>query len=313
MPPTTDLVLGIDGGGSKTVAWLAACTAGGPVVVGRATAGPSNPQTVGFSAARASLRQAIAAAFADAKLKRCRVAAAVLALAGSDRDENREVIRRWAERDRWAQRFRIVHDAVPLLAAGTPEGWGVALISGTGSLAYGEDRRGQSARAGGWGFRFGDEGSGYAIGIACLRAAAQAADGRGPTTSLLPALLERLQLKRPEELVAATYRAEFDAGQVASLAGVVFDAARSGDPLAKKLLKQAGADLAAMVAAVARRLGLDKEAFPLALGGSILTANEAVQGQLIAQLDALGVRPDPVARVPDPVAGAIRLAFQERT
>jgi N-acetylglucosamine kinase-like BadF-type ATPase len=303
--------MGIDGGGSKTVAWLAACTAGEPVVVGRATAGPSNPQTVGFSAARASLRQAIAAAFADAKLKRRRVAAAVLALAGSDRDENREAIRAWAVRDRWARRLRIVHDAVPLLAAGTPEGWGIALVSGTGSFAFGENCRGESARAGGWGFRFGDEGSGYALGIACLRAAAQAADGRGPATALLPALLKRLRLKRAEELVSATYRAEFAAGEVASLAAVVFDAARSGDPLAQDVLKQAGADLAAMVAAVARRLGLDQEAFPLALGGSILTANDAVERQLLAQLDALGLRPNPVTPVPEPVAGAIRLAFQE--
>ena len=92
-----------------------------------------------------------------------------------------------------ARSVRIVHDAVPILAAGSPEGWGVALISGTGSLAFGRDRQGRSCRAGGWGFLFGDEGSGYAIALAGLRAAAQAADGRAPATRLLEGFLERFQ------------------------------------------------------------------------------------------------------------------------
>ena len=77
------------------------------------------------------------------------MAAAVLAGAGSDREENRRAFREWAHDRRLADRFQVVHDAVPVLAAGTPDGWGVALISGTGSLAYGRTADGRTARAGG--------------------------------------------------------------------------------------------------------------------------------------------------------------------
>ena len=168
-----ELVLGIDGGATKTVAWLALRSGGGePSVVGRGAAGPANPQAIGFDEALGNLDQAIAAAFDDAGVKPGPLASAVLALAGWDREQNRQVLRRWAEKRCLASRLRMVHDALPVLVAGSPEGWGVALISGTGSFAFGQSRDGRSTRAGGWGYLFGDEGSGYAIALAGLRAAA---------------------------------------------------------------------------------------------------------------------------------------------
>ena len=175
------LILGIDSGGSKTVAWLgqsrAACE---PLVLGCGAAGPANPQSVGFGEALKSLTEAVTAAFAAADLPVQSVASAVLAAAGSDREENRRVFSDWAKETSLAVRFQVVHDAWPVLAAGTPDGSGIALISGTGSLAFGRAADGRTARAGGWGFLFGDEASGYALAVAGLRAAAQAADGRAP-------------------------------------------------------------------------------------------------------------------------------------
>jgi N-acetylmuramic acid 6-phosphate etherase len=338
-PQTAELVLGIDGGGTKTVACLApregkrgqppfvrstlrAVPANGdcplfpeiPQVhcecIGRGAAGPSNIQAVGPAEALANLDRAIAAAFADARVEPGPVAAAVLALAGSDREENRQLIGRWAEGRQLARRAVVVHDALPVLAAGTPQGWGVALIAGTGSLAFARDRAGRTARSGGWGYLFGDEGSAYAIAVAGLRAAAQAADGRGPTTLLLPAFQQRWNLPNALAMIPAVYPLAGDRAAIAALAAVVTAAAAAGDGVAQRILDEAAGQLAEMVAAVGRSLELPA-AVPLALAGGLLTGDDAVQKRLVAELHRRGLQPEPVIAVTDPALGAVRLAQAE--
>lgn len=304
-----DLILGIDSGGTKTVAWVAQRSeADTPQVIGRGTSGGANPQAVGFDAALANLDQAIDAACADAGAPPEPFAAAVLALAGSDRDEVRRPLIRWAEDRRLAHRFRVVHDADPVLAAGTPNGWGVALIAGTGSFAFGRTDDGRTTRSGGWGYLFGDEGSGYAIALAGLRAAARSADGRGGNTQLLDGFLERLGLERPEQLIPAVYQSTCPRATIASLADVVTQAADEADEVAGGILDQAGRELAAMVAAVAGKLELSGGRFPLALAGGVLTNSDILRERLSAHLASLGLTPAPTASVPDPVLGALELA-----
>jgi N-acetylglucosamine kinase-like BadF-type ATPase len=307
-----DLVLGIDGGATKTVAWLAVCSADAESsVVGRGIAGPANPQAIGFDAALENLDRAIAVAFDEAGMKPGPVAAAVLGLAGSDRDENRQVLHGWAEKRRLAHRFRVVHDGLPLLVAGSPEGWGIALIAGTGSFAFGRTADGRTARAGGWGYLFGDEGSAYWIALAGLRAAAQSADGRAPPTRLVDALLDRLHLKRAEELVTAIYPTASDRARIASLADVVTELADQDDAAAEQILDTAAAQLAAMVAAIARRLDFSPNPFPLAVAGGALLGSEKLRISLGESLGSLDLAPASVVEVKDPVLGAIRLAHQE--
>jgi N-acetylglucosamine kinase-like BadF-type ATPase len=307
-----DLVLGIDGGGSKTVAWLGVHPSqGGPTIVGRGRAGPANPQAVGFPAATDNLARAIGRAFEQAPVEVGPVAAAVLALAGSDRDENRRVFSDWAQKRRLAARFRIVHDALPVLAAGSPEGWGVALISGTGSLAYGRNRDGREARAGGWGFLFGDEGSGYSIAVAGLRAAAWAADGRGEPTRLLGVFLDHLQLTQPEQLVRAVYAIAYDRRAIAQLAEIVTQVAAAGDPVAQRILNDAAGELAKMVATVAARLEFPGGRFSLALAGGTLIAANGLRARLESRVASLGLAPQSITPVAEPVAGAVLLARED--
>ncbi len=306
------LILGIDGGGTKTVAWLAACAAGEePRVIGRGTAGPSNVQAVGFDSAIKNLNDAVAAAFDHAGIACATVAAAVVALAGSDRDESRQQLERWAEGRRLARRLRVVNDALPVLAAGSPDGWGVVLVCGTGSFCFGQSRDGRCTRAGGWGYLFSDEGSGYAIAVAGLRAAAKAEDGRGPTTELLPAFLRRLSLNKSAELIPAVYRMADNSTAIASLAQVVTATAAKQDAVAEQIVMDAAGELAAMVAAVARKLDFASESFPLVLSGGVLLGFEGLRDRLQARLGSLRLRPNPLASVRDPVAGAIKLAQME--
>jgi len=310
--PGDDLVLGIDGGGTKTSAWIAWCRADGePVVVGRGSAGGSNPLAVGLPRALENLDLAVDMARREAGADGP-LAAAVLGLAGSDREEVREPILRWADKRRLARRFHLEHDALPVLAAGSDETWGVAVISGTGSFAFGRNRQGQTARAGGWGFLLGDEGSGYAIARAGLRAAFRASDGRGPATRLLDDLLARLQGSQPTDIVPAVYRFATDPAAVAALAPWVFEAAAASDAVAQSIVAGAGGDLGGLVATVARRLGFDDEAFPLAMAGGVLLGHPPLADALLANLANQGLRASPVVAVHHPAAGALRLAARLR-
>jgi N-acetylglucosamine kinase-like BadF-type ATPase len=204
----------------------------------------------------------------------------------------------------------VVNDALPVLVAGSPDGWGVALISGTGSLAFGRTRDGGSARAGGWGHLFGDEGSGYSIALAGLRAAAKSADGRGPETDLVGALLERLSLQRPEELIPRVYPMASERAMIASLAEVVVATADRGDAVAEQILGHAAYELAAMVGAVTRRLGLHPGTYPLALAGGVLLGSEKLVDRLRAHLRTAEAQPATFSRVSEPVLGAVILALR---
>jgi len=303
-----DIVIGIDGGGSKTECWLAArSSAASPTVLGRGVSGPSNSQVVGFDRALASLDEAIDAAFTAAGLT-CQVAsAAVVGLAGSDRDENRRAIEEWAQRRALAVRFRVVHDALPVLVAGASQGWGVALISGTGSLAFGQGPDGRSCRSGGWGFLLGDEGSGYSIARAGLRAAARGAEGRGPATRLTDAFVRHFGVRAPLEMIAAVSPMADDRAAIAGLAEVVFGVAEGGDAMGRAILDHAAMELGAMVIAVARMLGF-VAGFPLVLSGGILLRHGVLRDLVTNVLGGHGLRPESVVCVAEPVLGAVRLA-----
>lgn len=304
-----ELILGIDGGGTKTIAWLARRSdADTPEVIGRGRSAAANPQAVGFERALENLDRAVDAACRAADAPPEPLAAAVLALAGSDRDENRLALIRWAEDRRLTRRFRVVDDAQPVLAAGTPDGWGVALIAGTGSLAFGQTTGGRTARSGGWGYLFGDEGSGYAVALAGLRAVAQAADGRGPDTRLVNGFLQRLDLERPEQLVFAVYQSADPRATIASLADVVTRAAEEADDVAQGILDRAGRELAAMAAAVAGKLELPRGRFPLSLAGGLLTRSAVLRERLSCHLASFGLKAEPIATVRNPVLGAVKLA-----
>jgi N-acetylmuramic acid 6-phosphate etherase len=304
------LALGIDGGGTRTVAMLAARGGtGGWTLLGRGESGPSNRQAVGTPAALAALDEAIDRAFAAAGKTRCEVRAACLGLAGAGRPGDQEIIREWAARASLAADVQVIEDAALLLAAGTPDGWGVAVVAGTGSMAYARSPGGRTARSGGWGPLLGDEGSGYAIALAGLRAAARSADGRAQATPLTDKLLAAFGLSRPDELVGVVYRGG-DRAALAALGPVVLEAADDGDPVAEEIVRDAADELASAAAAAARQLNLGA-AFPVALAGGLLVASPAYRERFLTALTARGLAPGPVALVTEPAEGAVKLALEK--
>ena len=142
------LLLGVDAGGSKTRALVADAEGH---VLGRGLAGRANYQSTGFPNAAASLSAAITEACRAAGARPEAVGAAVLGLAGVARPEDQALYRAWAADFLPSARVRITNDAELVLAAGTPAGWGFALICGTGSIALGRAPTGQTAAGRGLG------------------------------------------------------------------------------------------------------------------------------------------------------------------
>ncbi len=299
------LVLGIDGGGTSTVALLAR----GGEVIGRGESGPSNLRAVGAARALSALDEAVMQAFMAARCERVAVGSACLGLAGAGRAEERETVLRWARRVRLAERVDVVPDAALLLAAGTPDGWGLALVAGTGSIAWGRAADGREDRAGGWGYLLGDEGSGYALALSALRAVVRSADGAGPPTALGTRLLAHLGLSEVRELVPMMYGGAFDRTALARLAPVVVTSA-DDDLVSAGIVAEQARELARTAATVARRLGFAGQAFPLALAGGVLVGCAGFRRRVLEALLAEGLRPEPVTAVHEPAEGAVRLALR---
>jgi N-acetylglucosamine kinase-like BadF-type ATPase len=302
--PGLSLVLGIDGGATSTTALLAEAATGR--VLGRGVGGPSNIQAVGEQAALKQLDLAVGGAFDAAKLAYATVDAAALGLAGIDVD-GVDVIRAWADRVELAGRLSVANDATLLFAAGTPDGWGLAMVAGTGSIAFTLDRNGKEARAGGWGYLMGDEGSAFQMGLRGLRAACRCADNIGPPTKLLPAYLARLGTNDPRDFIPAVYRGAWDKAAIAGLAPLVLELAATDD-IARAIFENEALELARTAAGAVANGGLPKEGLPVALTGGLLLRGEAFRERFLANLRACGVTPGPVGLVDDPAVGAVVLA-----
>jgi N-acetylmuramic acid 6-phosphate etherase len=300
------IVLGIDAGGSKTLA-LAGSLDGR--ILGSGQAGPANFHSAGLETAYTSMNEAVRLALFAANAEARQVQAICIGAAGADRAEDRSVWVAWVRKEFPGTVFSITNDAIIVLAAGTPEGWGLVVISGTGSIAYGRDRQGRLARAGGWGYLMGDEGSNYAIGQAALRAVTRALDGRGPQTGLVGAVLAHWKLDDSTGLVRKVY-GDLPRKEIAGLGKLVETTALSGDAVASEILDGAGHELARAAQAVVYRLEL-KDTVPCALAGSVLIYGSWVRPAFLKHAEGLGLQLEPVALVAEPARGAVKLAIEE--
>ncbi|NIZ91264.1 N-acetylglucosamine kinase [Kineococcus rubinsiae] len=169
---------------------------------------------------------------------------------------------------------------------------GINVVAGTGSIAYGENG-GRTARAGGWGEVFGDEGSGYWVGVRGLNAFSRMADGRLPGGPLQDAVRRSLDLTTDLDVVDVVLnRWHGDRGNVAGLSRAVAEAADAGDPAALAILTEAGRELALLVDVQADRLGFGAaDGIPVSFSGGMFT-NPHVRGSFRAAVARHGDRYD---------------------
>jgi len=233
-------------------------------VVGWGQAGPSNPITNGVEQALSNIIEAVNSAGQATGVEQFK--ASTLGLAGATRSHlGEEII------DRLPSSYgdlRIVSDAHSALAGATRCGPGVVVIAGTGSIVYGMNIKSEEARAGGWGWRLGDVGSGYAIGKNAIITALKDHDQSGPPTKLKEMIMEYLGLKDMEEIIDWAYDPVREANHFASLVPVVKEAENRGDSVASYIMENAGTQLGLVAQAVIKRLQL-AGGFPVACSGGV--------------------------------------------
>lgn len=308
--------LGIDGGGTRTTAWLAD-EAGR--VLGRGLAGPSNPLKVGFKAAERELlraaRQAVAAGLSRHRTGSAASArqrgrpkpplhAVVVGLAGTDRPPVHNRLARWLKRAIPARHHLLTSDAHIALRAAVGNSPGIIVVSGTGSIAYGRDARGRVLRSGGWGTLFDDAGSGYDLGRKAIAAALRDLDGRGPRSQLTKKICDALELADITQIILRPLTPQ----QIAGLFPLVLEAARRQDFVAQQLCDEAGRDLADLAVALLRRMGEERHVVPVVSAGGVFRAGVRILRSFKTHLR----KHAPSARVlllrHPPVEGALALA-----
>lgn len=198
----------------------------------------------------------------------------------------------------------VAHDTRLILA--TPEfDAGIAVICGTGSVAWGVNAAGGTARSGGWGYLLGDEGSGYWVTREAVRHALQVADSGSAPDALSAAIAERCGAGGAYDLLAKFY-AEPERREWAGRASVVFELADAGDPASVAIVERTAQSIVDQVAAVAEQLELHG---PVALGGGLIVHQPRLLELVQTGLAERGIHDaEPLHR--EPVYGAVYLAHR---
>ena len=293
--------LGIDGGGTQTT-----CALGNESAeLARAVGAASNPIRVGEEQSRAALAAVIHESCERAGVKPADLASVCAGMAGGGREATAVALARMLAEITPAA-VQVVGDHEVALQAAAGGGPGLVVLAGTGSIAYGRNTSGQTARAGGWGWAISDEGSAHWIGRAGVAAAMRAHDG-GETTLLVSSIMNTWHLGTRDDVVRmanSTPPADF-----AALFPAILAAAGEGDSLAREVLMQAGAELAQLAKLVLRRLWPGQEpAIAVGAAGGVFRHAPLVRQIFANTLRSEYASADLRAGVIDPVAGALALA-----
>jgi len=235
--------------------------------------------------------------------------AVAIGIAGADRPDDHAVLREILKRIGYRRHVVVTNDARVAFVAGSPRRVGLALVCGTGSIAWGRNARGEIARSGGWGWHLGDEGSGFWIGMRAMRDVFRASDGRGPATLLDRPLFEHFGIDRLEQALHAVYDGEFPRHHIAKFASRVEEAALSGDAVAREILQAATMELTLAARSVIARLRLEEGEYDVVLSGGTFRAVPTLAQRVEESLATPGAF---VAQLRDePAMGAVRLALEE--
>ena len=295
-------IIGIDGGGTKTVGILTTETG---QHLAQVQSGPANYHVVGETQTQAVLEAVVGKLCEKAGVSRTSPIRFCLGMAGLGRVADRKVIGRICDELGIREDRILTHDAHIALIGGTEKQEGVIVISGTGAIVYGIGADGREARASGWGYLLGDEGSGYDIAISGLRAVARAADGRSHPTELTNRILNRLELNEPNALIRWVHAASRDA--IARLAEIVFDTARTADRVAERIVDDAADELVCAAGSVIEQLEFI-EPFDVVLSGGNLIHQPVFADRLRHRFTE--IQPEASVLLPkyEPAYGAVLLA-----
>jgi N-acetylglucosamine kinase-like BadF-type ATPase len=302
----SEYFLGVDGGQSSTTAVIGDARG---KIVGWASAGPCN-HVAADEAKKKFLRvmteclsQAAIRAGLPVQNSRWNFKAACLGMSGGPADKAvllHELID--------SENLILTHDAMIALAGANAGEPGIVVIGGTGSIAFAQNARGETARAGGWGYLFGDEGGAFDIARQALRAILREHEGWGVRTALTPALLEATSASDANQLMHFFYTPDWPRHRIAGLAEIVNRIADDGDPIAIGVLQHAAQELALLVGSVRRQLWAEGDAARVAWVGGVFRSET-----LLERFRTLvGLEENTVCEPPrhGPAVGALLLAYR---
>lgn len=288
------IVAGLDGGGTKTIAVLGDMNAH---VLGRGMGGPCNVAAMSVEDAVSSALQSLSKACQDAGgIEEAEIACVCACVAGFSAVPRRQAFAAALQRRFPLSRVVVEPDYAAAFTGSTGGHPGIVVIAGTGSVAYGEDGNGQTARAGAYGYLIEDAGSGYGVGREAIAAVLKAADGSGPATSLTERLLDYIGASHAWDLVSEVYGGHLDRVAIASLAALVSEEAQAGDEVAAKILHRAGGALAILAEAVSRKL-FTGEPYIVSCVGSLWQSGPALSNVFQRSVSRFA----PAARIISPV------------
>ncbi len=309
MNKNTIELLAVDGGGTKTLAVLV--NANG-TILGEGKAGATNYHVVGAIRVKDALEKAILAAFKDAGIDPSSVVKkAVFALAGIDTvNDEKEVSRVVKETVNGLpikiERLQVENDCLAALLGSTQNNAGVLLIAGTGSIVFAHDGNNRIVRSGGWGHRFGDEGSGYWIGKQAIESVLKMQDGRGEDTLLAELVLEKFDFTKIEELYNWAYSDAYSVDDVGALATTVDVAFRMGDPVSQRILERAVEELLLLVYTVIENAGIHQNEFDLILQGGVFQHNHYIKNQVRNRVQLSFPKANMITTTEEPIQSIIK-------
>jgi len=303
----TNYFLGADLGGTKTHVLIADQDGR---VLGFGEAGPGNPEGVGYDGMFAVLELGTRQALQRAGLSIDQVCGAGFGVGGFDWDSQRGDMCATIDRLGLQAPYALVNDTILGLVAGAEEGWGVAVVSGTGCNCRGWDSTHQrEGRVSGYGAIMGEGAGASELVIRAMQLVNYAWIGRGPATALGDALARQVGAASLEDLIEGYTEERYPIG--AAAAPLIFQVAEQGDAVARGLIDWAGCELGEMVNAVVRQLEFEALAFDVVMMGSMFEGGE----RLIAPMRSTIYRAAPQARLvrlsAPPVAGAVLLGMTE--
>ena len=298
-------VIGIDGGGTKTRGAIA--TVNGPVLA-EVVVGSTNYNAYPFETVRANMAELVDSLVRKISTSVDQVVAVVMGLSGCDRPEDKPVFLKLSAELLPCAKCLPVNDAIVALFGGAGSAHGIQVISGTGSIAYGFDGPDNKMRCGGWGNILGDEGSGWALGLAALRATIQAYDGIAPQTLISDKILENLNLATPPGLLGWLREVNNGNSSVASLSRMVFDAAAEGDEIALNIMRRESLELAKQAAHVGHVMFAGRSDYKVVVGGGNLRGNRMYFDMFNNTLAELLPGIEVVLPAKEPVEGAVLYA-----
>jgi N-acetylglucosamine kinase-like BadF-type ATPase len=298
--------LGIDIGATKTAA-LIADENGNPVGIGQG--GPGNHETVGFDGMETAMCDALDSAVMDADIDKDQIAGVGFGIAGYDWSAEEPHMQATINRLGLNAPYKMVNDVVLGLLAGTNEGWGVAVVSGTGCNCRGWDKEHKrQGRVTGYGVLMGESAGGSELINRTMQIIGYSWTKRLPPTALANTFIEHVNAKNLEDLIEGYTKGYYQIG--ANTAPLVFQTAAQGDAIAQALVKWAGVELGEMANAVIRQLDFEDLEFEIALIGSMFKSGEPLIAPMRETIQAIAPKAKLIRTEAKPVVGATLLGME---